>query len=94
MVYVVIKHKVKEYSRWKPIFDENGSARRKAGCKGGQLFRSLDEPNDLCILLEWDKKEDATEFYESEDLKKTMQQAGVTGKPEIYFLEKIEDIPV
>ncbi|KKG14155.1 hypothetical protein EO98_09280 [Methanosarcina sp. 2.H.T.1A.6] len=94
MVYVVIKHKVEDYSRWKSIFDEHGTTRGKAGCKGGQLFCSSDETNDLCILLEWDKKENATGFYESEDLKKTMQKAGVIGKPEIYFLEKIEDFPV
>jgi len=32
-------------------------------------------------------------FIESEDLKKTMQKAGVVGKPKTYFLEKIEDFP-
>jgi heme-degrading monooxygenase HmoA len=68
--------------------------RGKAGCKGGQLFRSLDNPNDILILFEWDTKERATKFVESEDLKKTMQKAGVSGKPEIHFFEKIEDFPV
>jgi hypothetical protein len=93
MVYIVVKHKVEDYSRWKPVFDEHGTTRGKAGCKGGQLFSSSDEANDLFILLEWDKKENATVFIESEDLKKTMQKAGVIGKPEVYFLEKIEDFP-
>ena len=43
MVYVVVKHKVEDYSRWKPVFDEHGPTREKAGCKGGQLFRISDE---------------------------------------------------
>jgi len=94
MVYVVVKHKVEDYSRWKPVFDEHGPTREKAGCKGGQLFRISDEPNNIFILFEWDKKENATRFVESEDLKKRMQQAGVIGKPEAYILEKIEDFPV
>lgn len=93
MVYVFIKHKVEDYSRWKPVFDEHGTTREKAGCKGGQLFHISDEPNNIFILFEWDKKENATGFVESEDLKKRMQQAGVIGKPEIYILEKIEDFP-
>ena len=94
MAYVVIKHKVEDYSRWKPVFDEHGMTREKAGCKGVQLFRSSDEPNNIFILFEWDRKENAMRFIESEDLKKRMQQAGVIGKPETYILEKIEDFPV
>ena len=68
MVYVVVKHKVEDYSRWKPIFDEFGITRGKAGCKGGQLFRSSDDPNDLFILFEWDRKEKAKKFMESEGI--------------------------
>ena len=94
MVYVVVKHKVEDYSRWKPVFDEHGTTREKAGCEGGQLFHISDEPKNIFILFEWDKKENATEFVESEDLKKRMQKAGIIGKPEIYILEKIEDFPV
>ncbi len=94
MVYVVIKHKVEDYSRWKPVFDEHGTTRGKAGCKGGQLFHISDDPNSILILFEWDIKENAMRFIESEDLKKRMQKAGVVGKPEISILEKIEDFPV
>ena len=94
MVYTVVKHRVEDYSRWKPIFDKHGFTREKAGCKGGQLFRGADNPNDIFILLEWKTKEGATTFFESEDLKKTMQDAGVISKPEIHFLEKVEDFTV
>ena len=66
----------------------------KAGCEGWQLFHSLDNPNEITIILEWDTKEHATKFIESEDLKKTMQEAGVTTKPEVYFFEKMEDFSV
>ncbi len=91
IVYFFIKHRVEDYSKWKPVFDEDGSRREKAGCKGWQLFHSLDDPNEIFILLEWDTKEHATKFVESEDLKKIMQKAGVITKPEIHFFEKIED---
>ncbi|OEU43323.1 hypothetical protein BGV40_04525 [Methanosarcina sp. Ant1] len=94
MVHVAIKHRVEDYSRWKPFFDEHGSTRDNAGCKGGQLFRSLDNPNEIFILFEWDTKDKASKFVESADLKKRMQEAGVSGKPEIQLFEKIEDFPV
>ena len=35
--------------------------------------------------------DNAKKFYESEDLKKVMQDAGVIGKPDVWFLDKIED---
>lgn len=94
IVYVVIKHRVEDYSKWKPVFDEDASRREKAGCKGWQLFHSLDDPNEITVLLEWDTKEHATKFIGSEDLKKTMQEAGVATKPEVNFFEKIEDFSV
>jgi uncharacterized protein (DUF1330 family) len=90
-MYVVVDHKVKEYAKWKPAFDDHSSARRKLGSKGGLLFRVSGEPNHLVVLLEFDKKENATTFYESDDLKKVMQDAGVIGKPDVIFAEKIED---
>jgi hypothetical protein len=52
IVYVVIKHRVEDYSKWKPVFDEDASRREKAGCKGWQLFHSLDNPNEITIILE------------------------------------------
>jgi hypothetical protein len=36
--------------------------------------------------------ENAQKFYESEDLKKVMKKAGVTDKPDIYFLEEVETV--
>ena len=90
-MYVVVDHKVKDYAKWKPAFDDHSNTRRKSGSKGGTLFHASGEPNHIVILFEFDKKENATNFYESEDLKKVMQEAGVLGKPDVLFAEKIED---
>jgi len=51
----------------------------------------LDDPNEIFIRLEWDTKENATGFVESEELRKIMKKAGVITKHEIHFFEKIED---
>lgn len=94
MVFMVIDHKVKDYAKWKPAFDKHESTRKKAGSKGGNLYHISGEPNHICIVFEWDSKGNATKFIESDDLKKTMQEAGVLGKPDIWFLDKIEDFKV
>jgi heme-degrading monooxygenase HmoA len=89
MAQLFIRHKVKDYAKWKPQFDEHGAKRKAAGSKGGRLFRSEKDPNEVVILLEWEDLVKAHKFAESEDLRQTMERVGVVGKPDIYFLEEI-----
>jgi len=91
MAYALVKYSVKDHDKWKPIFDNYGATRKNAGCKGGQVFHAFGKKNDLIILFEWDTKEHAANFFDSEDTKKTQQSAGVIGKPEIHYMEKVEN---
>lgn len=87
MPWTLVRHKVADYSTWKPVFDEHASARREVGSKGGYVFRSADDPNEVIILIEVADLERAREFAESDDLRETMERAGVTDQPDVYFLE-------
>ncbi len=89
--YVIVKHKVADYARWKPTFDADGANRQAGGSNGGQLFRSADDPNEVVILFEWDL-EKARQYSQREGLKAKMQEARVLDPPEIYFLEEIEQL--
>jgi heme-degrading monooxygenase HmoA len=88
MAFVLVRHKVEDYEKWKPVFDDHGIVRKTSGCKGGYVFRSADNPNEVMVLLEWEDHDRARQFTESENLKKTMEQAGVTDHPDIYFLDE------
>jgi heme-degrading monooxygenase HmoA len=92
MQQTLIRHKVKDYAKWKPVFDEDSATRKAAGEKGGQLFRNKDDQNEIIIMFKWDTMEHARKFFESEDLKKIMKKAGVIDKPDIYFLEEVETV--
>ena len=72
-----------------PLFDEHGAKRKAAGSKGGRLFRSEKVPNEVVICFEWEDLGKGHQFAESEDLRQTMERAGVVGKPELYFLDEI-----
>ena len=91
MSYVMVTHKVADYARWKPIFDADGANRQAGGSKGGQLFRSADDPNEVVLLFEWDQ-EQARQYSQREDVREKMQEAGVLDPPEISFLEEIEQL--
>jgi quinol monooxygenase YgiN len=89
MPYVLVRHKVEDYGKWNKVFDEHGATRKASGCKGGQIFRSADNPNELVILLEWNETEKARQFVQSDDLRQTMQRAGVSDQPDVHFLDEV-----
>lgn len=90
MVQVLIKHTVEDYDEWKPGFDDHASTRMDYGSKGYRLFKLSEDSNEIVILFDWDSEENAQQFVEESNLRDVMEEVGVVGEPEIYFLEEIE----
>ena len=88
MAYILVHHKIEDYNKWKPVFDDNAGDRAKHGSTGGKAFRNADEPNDIFVLLEISSVEEGKKFAQSDSLKEAMQKAGVISMPEVYFLEE------
>jgi heme-degrading monooxygenase HmoA len=83
---MIVHHKVRDFEKWKPFFDQHENMQKISGSKSSQVFQNAEDPNDVFILFEWDSIENARKFSASEDLKKTMEKAGVIGIPHIHFL--------
>lgn len=94
MPYFIVRHTVEDYDRWRPFFDEHAQARQAAGAQGGRLFRSADNPNEIVIVWQWDSLDNARRFAASDELREKMHDAGVVGRPELYFLDYDETVPV
>ncbi len=88
MAYILVHHKIEDYNKWKPAFDDNAGDRAEHGSTGGKIFRNADEPNDIFVLLEISSVEEGKKFAQSDSLKEAMQKAGVISMPEVYFLEE------
>jgi heme-degrading monooxygenase HmoA len=94
MPLLLIRHKITNYGAWKPVFDEHGMTRRANGSQGGRIFRCADDPYEVVILLEWDNLERARLFADSDDLREVMDRAGVTDRPDFWFLADGDRIPI
>ena len=90
MTYVMVMHKVKDFEKWKSIYDEHGEMRKKLGSKGAFAFRNSKDPNEIIVMSQWEDIESANNFVESESLKNAMKKAGVMNKPQVYYLDEIE----
>ena len=84
--YVLIRHKVRDFSQWKRGYDAHLPKRNEAGFTEKHLLRGASDPNEVIILFEAKDLKRAEDFAGSADLKEAMQKVGVMDKPDIYFL--------
>jgi hypothetical protein len=88
MFYLNVRHTVADYAKWRVGFDANETARRAAGANGvQQVYRDVDDPNTVTIIMEWDKAENARKFLDDPTLKEMMQKAGVIGAPAVRAIQ-------
>ena len=90
MAYLLAKAPVEDFEEWKSAFDEFEPFRIDHGQLGYQVFRSADDPNEIVVLFEWDDGEDPRAFFESEEMRDRMAQAGVKGRPEMSVLTFVD----
>ena len=94
MSYVMIRHKVANYAKWKRAVRAFKTFRKASGEKCFYVCRSSKNPNDLTIFCSWDTAARMRKFAKSVELRKAMKGAGVISKPEIVFFGSMEDLSV
>jgi quinol monooxygenase YgiN len=87
--YVLIVHEVADYPAWKDVFDLAATIRKAAGELSYQLLRFEKSANDVVHFSRWDSLERARSFFESADLVRLREKAGVKA-PQFIYLEELE----
>ncbi len=88
LTYMLVRHKVKDFTAWKRGYDADLPSRIEAGLTEKHLFRGEKDMNEVIILFEARDLALARKFAESPNLRETMEKAGVIDKPDIYFLSE------
>jgi hypothetical protein len=63
MAFMLTRINVGDYDTWKPMFDQDKPGTRAAS-KGWRLFRSVDDPGQVFIQIEFGSVDDAKEGRE------------------------------
>jgi hypothetical protein len=90
MGVLIIHHKLADFATWKPVYDGHDAIRKGAGLTKGHVFRGVDDPNMVTIILEFADRAKAEAFSASDNLKNAMKAAGVVGKPEIFMMTRAD----
>ncbi len=88
MASMFVRHKVADYTNWKREYDAFDKKAR--GVTAASVYHDADDPSTIIVTHSFKDISTAKEFANSEDLRSTMDRAGVQGKPEIWYGEDIE----
>jgi len=92
MIYLLVHHEVADYPAWKASFDSALDWRSRHGERSCRIFRGVQNPNELTLLLEWENFEKAQAFIGSDELKARMAKAGVKTAPRVDYMTEMFSI--
>jgi heme-degrading monooxygenase HmoA len=83
-VQVIVRHKVKDYDAWFPVFYEHGKERRRFGCLDESVHRSAADPDETVVVMRFPDLAAFQAFAAGSKLEEAMARGGVVDQPTIY----------
>lgn len=77
MKRMIVRNRVKDFATWKSVFDENLGAARKAGLALENLWRAIDDPNDVFFIFTVDDLAAAKAFLSAPAAAESGKRSGV-----------------
>jgi hypothetical protein len=88
MIRWFVHHRVRDYAAWRKVYDGFADVQKAGGVRAEAVFRSVDDPNDVTVVHDFDDVATAKAFFASPDLRDAMMRAGVEGEPELFLGEE------
>lgn len=85
---VLVMYKIEDFKKWK-LNNENGAGtRRKRGSREAYVYSKENNPDEVVVLYNWDNLDNARQYFQSDEFKNQMEDAGLKGNPKIHYLEE------
>jgi hypothetical protein len=85
--YLLVRHKVANFTKWKTVFDSHAEAQQQAGLKIEKILTNMDDPNEVFLFFQVTDLEKARRFVSSPEVPEAQRQSGLVDSPDIYFLD-------
>jgi uncharacterized protein (DUF1330 family) len=89
MTTAIVQHGVADYDVWRRIFDEHSTAREAHGGTSVTVYRGAEDANLITVVMEFPNVASAKAFASDPSLKEAMGRGGVTGPPQISFVDRV-----
>jgi hypothetical protein len=77
MTYMLCRNRVTDFAGWHAVFASHQAAHRNAGLRLVNLWRSVEEPNNIFFLFAVGSLDKAKEFIGNPEAAKAAQTSGV-----------------
>ncbi|MBS1518341.1 MAG: hypothetical protein JSS91_09675 [Bacteroidetes bacterium] len=84
-----MQHEVKDFAKWKEIYDADEPNRAEAGVKQLGLYTSVKNPNDVTMIFEAPGIDVLESYTSNPRVQEEMKNAGVISVPVISVLNKV-----
>ena len=88
MIRMFKRHEVRDYDAWKRVYDATEPDRREAGVRDGAVFQGADNSDQVTVWHDFDDLQTARAYAGSQRLGQAMEEGGVVGDPEIWFVHR------
>ena len=90
MQKLMVIYRVEDYDRWWRFYKDDTANRKTHGSRESFINRNKEYANEIILFYQWDTMDNAKKFFESEDVKNKMKDAGVIGEPIVVYFTEIE----
>ncbi|MBZ5607749.1 MAG: hypothetical protein LAP38_05795 [Acidobacteriia bacterium] len=77
MTYMLCRNRVADFSQWKAVFASHRAAHQRAGLRLVNIWRGVEEPNNIFFLFEVASLDKAREFIGNPEAAKAAAASGV-----------------
>jgi hypothetical protein len=84
-----VTHNVKDYAKWRPVFDADSPNRKAAGLETIVVGRGVDSADRIIIVQKLSDVAKAKAFAADPKLKDAMAKGGVMSKPDVEYFHVI-----
>jgi len=77
MLYMLCRNRVKDFARWKAVFASHERGHQNAGLHLVNLWRAVDEPNNIYYVFEVASMDKARKFISDPEAAKAAEASGV-----------------
>lgn len=85
----IVRHKVKDFGKWRPVFDDDEERRKAAGLSNPRVYRSTEDPNEVVAMFDCADLGRTKQFFAADPkMKEAMEASGVIDQPTVYFLNE------
>jgi len=85
-MYMLCRNRVADFLRWKAVFASHEAAHQEAGLRLVDIWRTLEEPNNVFFMFEVASMEKARKFISNPEAAKAGKASGVIDG-EYHFVE-------